>query len=124
MSLSLSISLSISLSRCNRLFQIAVIGAVAAWATNVLAADGMSGMPHEASSSLTAPPPFSATLAKPFPALMDDAMNVMNYGMGSAAMSGNPDHDFAAMMIPHHWGVTFKVLICIDRRGVAAVFSL
>lgn len=52
----------------------------------------------------SAPPPFAATTAKPFAVLMDDAMNVMNDGMGRAPMNGDPDHDFAAMMIPHHQG--------------------
>lgn len=52
----------------------------------------------------SAPAPFVATTAKPFAVLMDDAMNVMNDGMGRAPMNGDPDHDFAAMMIPHHQG--------------------
>jgi uncharacterized protein (DUF305 family) len=28
----------------------------------------------------------------------------MDDGMKGAPMTGNPDHDFAAMMIPHHQG--------------------
>ena len=61
---------------------------------------------HRASdgANLRAPPPFVATTAKPFAGLMDDAMKVMNDGMGRAPMNGSPDHDFAAMMIPHHQG--------------------
>ena len=35
---------------------------------------------------------------------MDDAMGVMHDGMSSAPMNSDPDHDFAAMMIPHHQG--------------------
>lgn len=31
-------------------------------------------------------------------------MAFMDRGMGQAPMTGNPDHDFAAMMIPHHQG--------------------
>ncbi len=42
--------------------------------------------------------------AKPFAALMEDAMAVMDDGMKTAPMTGDPDHDFAAMMIPHHQG--------------------
>ena len=57
-----------------------------------------------AGANLRAPPPFVATTAKPFAGLVDDAMNVMNDGMGRAPMNGSPDHDFAAMMIPHHQG--------------------
>ncbi len=44
------------------------------------------------------------TTAKPFAALMEDAMAVMDDGMKRAPMTGDPDHDFAAMMIPHHQG--------------------
>lgn len=40
----------------------------------------------------------------PFAALMDDAMNIMQEGMSRAPMNGSADHDFAAMMIPHHQG--------------------
>lgn len=35
---------------------------------------------------------------------MNQAMTVMDQGMKQAPMAGNPDHDFAAMMIPHHQG--------------------
>lgn len=52
----------------------------------------------------TSPRPFVATTARPFPQLMDDAMNVMDDGMRRAPMDGRADHDFAAMMIPHHQG--------------------
>jgi uncharacterized protein (DUF305 family) len=47
---------------------------------------------------------FSANMEKPFPVLMDDAMTVMDRDMKVAPMTGDPDHDFAAMMIPHHQG--------------------
>ena len=60
---------------------------------------------HAAVSGASAPPPaYVASNAKPFSGLMDDAMNVMNDGMGRAPMNGDPDHDFASMMIPHHQG--------------------
>jgi uncharacterized protein (DUF305 family) len=51
-----------------------------------------------------APAPFVASTTKSFATLMGDAMSVMDYGMANAAMNGNPDHDFSAMMIPHHQG--------------------
>ena len=51
-----------------------------------------------------APPPFIASTAKPYAALIDDAMNVMHHGMTQAPTNGIPDHDFVAMMIPHHQG--------------------
>ena len=31
-------------------------------------------------------------------------MHIMNEGMTRAPMTGDADHDFAAMMIPHHQG--------------------
>jgi uncharacterized protein (DUF305 family) len=49
-------------------------------------------------------PVFIASTAKPFPALMNDAMAVMDAGMARAPMNGNPDHDFVTMMLPHHQG--------------------
>jgi hypothetical protein len=51
-----------------------------------------------------APPVFVASSAKPFAALMDDAMAVMDDGMRRAPMNGRPDHDFLTMMLPHHQG--------------------
>jgi len=39
-----------------------------------------------------------------FASLMMQAMERMDAGMMAAKPTGNPDHDFAAMMIPHHQG--------------------
>lgn len=50
------------------------------------------------------PPVFVASSAKPFAALMDDAMAVMDHGMRGAPMTGVAEHDFVTMMIPHHQG--------------------
>jgi uncharacterized protein (DUF305 family) len=47
---------------------------------------------------------FVASTAKPFSALMDDAMAVMDDGMKRAPINGVPEHDFVTMMIPHHQG--------------------
>ena len=60
---------------------------------------------HQGSDMQTQPAgAFRASTEKPFPVLMDEAMTVMDRGMKNAPMTGDPDHDFAAMMIPHHQG--------------------
>ena len=46
----------------------------------------------------------AAGAEKSFQQQMDEAMTVMDSGMKGALMTGDPDHDFAAMMIPHHQG--------------------
>jgi uncharacterized protein (DUF305 family) len=58
-------------------------------------------------------PAFVASTAKPFSALMDDAMEVMDDGMKRAPMDGVSEHDFVTMMIPHHQGAidTAKALL-------------
>lgn len=58
---------------------------------------------HDATSDAKAPV-FVASSAKPFAALMDDAMAVMDAGMKRAPMNGIAEHDFVTMMIPHHQG--------------------
>jgi len=47
---------------------------------------------------------FAISTGKTFGELMDESMSVMDHGMKNAPMTGDPDHDFAAMMIPHHQG--------------------
>lgn len=61
-------------------------------------------MHHHHAASASAPPVFIASTAKPFAALMNDAMAVMDDGMQRAPMNGSPGHDFVTMMIPHHQG--------------------
>ena len=59
---------------------------------------------HHGAQRDAAPPVFVASTAKPFAALMDDAMAVMDDGMRRAPASRDPGHDFVNMMIPHHQG--------------------
>jgi uncharacterized protein (DUF305 family) len=47
---------------------------------------------------------FGARTEKSFQQLMNEAMMSMDRGMQDAPMTCDPDHDFAAMMIPHHQG--------------------
>ena len=60
---------------------------------------------HRHGQGIDTPAPlFIASTAKPFAALMDDAMAVMDDGMKRAPVTGMPEHDFMTMMIPHHQG--------------------
>lgn len=80
-----------------------IVPALFLWAAS-FAAPAQDAHGHHASSPGQAPAPFVASTAKPFSGLMDDAMAVMDHGMTQAPMNGSPDHDFVAMMIPHHQG--------------------
>ena len=59
---------------------------------------------HGSAAEATPPAAFVASSAKPFSALMDDAMAVMDAGMQQAPMNGVAEHDFVTMMMPHHQG--------------------
>ena len=87
--------------------RIAVALAFAFTATMVLgnASDrGEDRHQHRAPSNEPSPAPFVADTGKSFAQRMDDAMTLMEHGMRTAVMNGNPEHDFATMMIPHHQG--------------------
>jgi uncharacterized protein (DUF305 family) len=78
-------------------------------AANAQSMQGMQGMHHDqggmnAPQAKAKPPVFIASTAKSFPALMDDAMSVMDDGMRRAPMNGRSEHDFITMMMPHHQG--------------------
>ncbi|MEM5432486.1 DUF305 domain-containing protein [Cupriavidus oxalaticus] len=83
-----------------------MLAAIAAAAGSTCLAGGVPTVPHGHGPAPVArqPEPFVASTAKPFAQRMDDAMAVMDAGMRAAAMNGDPDHDFVAMMIPHHQG--------------------
>ncbi|NGZ84187.1 DUF305 domain-containing protein [Duganella aceris] len=88
----------------------AAIRRIAAGCTLALAALSAGAQEHHhhgeaADAAATgAPPVFVASTAKPFGALMDDAMAVMDAGMRQAPMNGVSEHDFVTMMMPHHQG--------------------
>lgn len=71
----------------------------------IAAASATAQHAHGHAAAAGAPPPvFVASSARPFAALMGDAMAVMDDGMKRAPMNGMPEHDFITMMIPHHQG--------------------
>jgi len=82
----------------------AVIARLAGLALSLAATAASAQEHHHHGGAEPAPPVFVASSAKPFAALMDDAMAVMDAGMRQAPMNGNPDHDFVTMMMPHHQG--------------------
>ena len=82
-----------------RFFSGLLAGAVLLASTAAGAHDG-----HVHGAAAAVAPVFVASTAKPFAALMVDAMAVMDDGMRRAPMNGRPEHDFVTMMIPHHQG--------------------
>lgn len=60
-------------------------------------------------------PPFVISSEMPFATLMDQAMVRMHEDMMAAPASGNHDHDFLAMMIPHHQGAIDMAKIVLLR---------
>lgn len=60
------------------------------------------GIVFTSASSLPAQP--AARPSGTFQSEMDTSMAVMDRAMMAAPMTGNPDHDFAAMMVLHHQG--------------------
>jgi len=58
----------------------------------------------------------SGSAESEFAAQMMQAMERMDAGMMAAKPTGNPDRDFAAMMIPHHQGA-------IDMAKVEVIYG-
>ena len=78
-----------------------ILGLLVAGSTLTQAADMHA---HSMKAEGVVPPSFMASTAKPFDALMGDAMAVMDHDLRTAPMNGRPAHDFMTMMIPHHQG--------------------
>jgi len=74
----------------------ALVATLALCAATTAGAQHMHGGP--------APARFVASSDKPFAALMNDAMAIMDRDMAAAPMNGEPGHDFVTMMMPHHQG--------------------
>jgi uncharacterized protein (DUF305 family) len=89
---------------CNFANYLAVASLALAAVTGALAGEPVMNGHNHGHSAEAAPQSYVATSAKPYVALVDDAMHIMSDGMSRAPMTGDPDHDFAAMMIPHHQG--------------------
>lgn len=79
---------------------------------------------HHHDAAAGAPPPFVASTAKPFGALMDDAMAVMDAGMKQAPMNGVPEHDFVTMMMPHHQGAVDMAKAVLLTTSVPEIRNL
>ena len=69
-------------------------------------AAGAAALPAAALAQHRHPEPRSAgpSASGEFAAAMHRAMRTMADGMDAALLSGDPDRDFLAMMIPHHKG--------------------
>lgn len=86
------------------LFLCAVFSAPLAWSHAGHAHHATAAATTQSGGDAAAVPVFTASTAKSFDQLMNDAMLVMDYGMLKAPMNGTTDHDFVTMMIPHHQG--------------------
>ena len=107
------------------------VEAMAKYMLPILIATGLAGfsllaMADDHSEHVQASGQTSAPLViskhTPFAKLMDQSMAIMHQGMATAPATGDPDHDFAAMMIPHHQGAVdmAKIRIALRHKPCAA----
>ena len=82
-----------------------VVLATAGAVTVGFAADPtMPSHDHRATGGGTPPSLLPVSTAHTFPELMANVDEVMHHGMANAKRNGDPDHDFASAMVPHHQG--------------------
>ena len=82
-------------------FVLATVGAV----TVGFAADQtMPSHDHHPMAAGMSPSLLPVSTTHTFSELMANVDEVMHHGMAQAKRNGNPDHDFASAMIPHHQG--------------------
>ncbi len=81
------------------------MGTTLATVAVVLTSFAYPAMPDHAMMSHDSPPALlSVSNAHSFSDLMANADAVMHHAMAAAPRDGDPDHDFASAMIPHHQG--------------------
>ena len=85
-----------------------LISVAALIAVGAMALQAQKHPAQSATSTVGWPPApttkFVASTNKTFDHLMGDAMSVMHRDMHNAPLTGDHDHDFVTMMIPHHQG--------------------
>ena len=84
---------------------------IAQW-SNVALAEEMAEM-HRMNPHQIATTP-SGSVSNNYAALVESAMATMNTGMNKAPMTGDPDHDFASMMVPHHQGAVDMATVALQ----------
>ena len=89
-------------------FRSAVAGFMIATIVSMTGAIASQDVPpshdHQAMSGAVPPALLPVSTAHSFSALMANVDDVMHHGMANAKRNGDPDHDFASAMIPHHQG--------------------
>lgn len=68
------------------------------------AAPPETAMAHDHTAMGKSPAALPVDKTHSFAELMDNADQVMHFSMAQAPRNGDPDHDFASEMIPHHQG--------------------